>query len=121
MDNQVSEPLPGAERAVVPEEKLRGYLLNPEHADGTHKLRVFQSALGIGPDDWEFMRHQLQSGVTNATVESSRPSVDCTVYMVPMDVEGLNGAKKRVSTVWKVDDGGDSPSFVTAYLDKRAK
>jgi Domain of unknown function (DUF6883) len=45
--------LPGAEIAWIPEEKLRGYLLNPSHSQGTHKYRVFRSAFGAKADDPE--------------------------------------------------------------------
>jgi hypothetical protein len=40
--------LPNPEQAIIDEEKLSGYCLNPRHSDGQHKARVFQSALGIG-------------------------------------------------------------------------
>ncbi|MBW4564553.1 MAG: hypothetical protein KME32_26170 [Mojavia pulchra JT2-VF2] len=32
------------ERAIVETEKIAGYCLNPEHPQGKHKARVFQSA-----------------------------------------------------------------------------
>lgn len=49
----VGGPLPNAERAEVPEEKLRLYALSREHLRGRDKARVFRSALGIGEEDWE--------------------------------------------------------------------
>ncbi len=104
---------------MVPEEKLRGYLLNPDHSDGSHKLKVFQSAFDVGPDDWEYVREQFLTGVQTAQATSTRASIGCTLYTVPMPVTGLNVATKRVITSWKVPDGGGAPSFVTAYLDKR--
>ena len=45
------ERLPRADRAVVPREKLEGYLLNPEHEIGRHKARVFAATLGIRRGD----------------------------------------------------------------------
>jgi hypothetical protein len=33
--------IPGAQQAVIPEEKLAGYALNPCHETGNHKARVF--------------------------------------------------------------------------------
>lgn len=51
--------LPRAELAEIPEDKLRGYALNPEHLAGRHKARVFASMLGIGAADWEYLRGQI--------------------------------------------------------------
>ncbi|MDX6494137.1 MAG: hypothetical protein QOE17_123, partial [Gaiellales bacterium] len=46
--------LPRASEAIVPAEKLVDYCLDPEHPQGTHKARVFLSALGIGRANWEY-------------------------------------------------------------------
>ena len=100
----------------MPEDKLRLYLMSPDHSTGTNKFRVFQSALGVGTEDWEYVRDQFLAGVRNATPTDSRRSVGCTVYSVPMMVRGLNGAEKRVMTAWKVPDSGGPPTLVTAYV-----
>ena len=47
--------LPHALRAVVDVEKLRDYVLSPDHEHGRHKARVFLSALGIDRDSWEYL------------------------------------------------------------------
>ena len=39
--------LPNPEDAIVDDQKLSGYSLNPHHADGQHKARVFKSALNL--------------------------------------------------------------------------
>jgi filamentous hemagglutinin len=38
--------LRNADRAVIDEGKVRDYLLNPLHARGGHKARMFAAALG---------------------------------------------------------------------------
>ncbi len=43
--------LPNPDYAIIDDQKLAGYCLNPEHTDGQHKAVVFQSALGIGVDE----------------------------------------------------------------------
>jgi hypothetical protein len=111
------QTIPGAHVAFVPEEKLRGYLLNPQHADGTHKFRVFRSAFGVGPEDWEQFGAVLVDGLQRGTVTETRDRTDCTVYGVSFMLEGLDGQDKRVITSWKVPKNGDPPSLVTAYLD----
>lgn len=51
--------LPNGERAVVDIEKLRAYCLNPAHARGRHKARIFASKLGLYAADAEYLRDLL--------------------------------------------------------------
>jgi hypothetical protein len=104
--------LPHAERAVVPREKLEGYLLNLGHEVGLHKARVFGAALGIHRGDWEYLRDGIVEGVVAA------PSARFArrVGSVTVPIEGLNGRTRRVMTVWLVASAGDPSRFVTGYV-----
>lgn len=51
--------LPHAERASVDIRKLRDYALNPAHARGRHKARVFESALGLTQADAQELQTAL--------------------------------------------------------------
>jgi hypothetical protein len=48
--------IPNAENAVIDIRKLRDYCLNPKHAEGKHKARLFSSSLGLTADDAEELR-----------------------------------------------------------------
>lgn len=50
--------LPNGELAVVDSAKLREYCLNPHHARGRHKARVF-ATIDIHQDDSEILREAL--------------------------------------------------------------
>lgn len=117
----MTQELPNAEDAFVPDDKLRGYILNPDHADGTHKCRVFQSVFGIGPDDCDRLERLLIDGVQGRPVADVRHRDDCTVYGIEIEMTDLNGIERRVNTVWKVPRPRGAPSFVTAYLDTGGK
>jgi filamentous hemagglutinin len=109
--------LPNASEAVVPVAKLRDYVLSPEHARGKHKARVFQSALGIGQGDWEYLRDQVLEGVRRFPVVSlSAAHPFGTIYSVAMPIEGLNGATHQVITAWIVE-GEAPPRLTTLYVD----
>lgn len=54
-------------------EKLRDYLLSPDHEHGRHKARVFQSALGIDRDDWAYLREQIVTWAVDAEVSEAGP------------------------------------------------
>lgn len=112
--------LPGADRAEIPREKLCDYALCPDHPDGRHKARVFQSALGISRWDWEHLRDQIAEGVKTATVsEVRRRTTFGFLYGVPILVEGLNGETHEVVTAWIVDEEEDdgAPRLTTAYVN----
>ena len=109
--------LPNAEAAVVEPEKLVDYALNPEHALGRHKARVFLSALGIGRDDWEYLRDRILDAVPSATVATVRVRRFGTLYDVPILVEGLNGQTHEVTTAWIVKPDDDRPKLVSTYVN----
>jgi hypothetical protein len=100
----------------VPREKLEGYLLNPRHEVGRHKARVFAAALGIGQRDWQYLRDQLLAGVIDAPVSSVRESAWGQLYEVEIQVEGLNGRVRPLTTAWLVAGADEPPTLVTAYV-----
>jgi filamentous hemagglutinin len=109
--------LPRADRAVVPREKLEGYLLNPRHEVGRHKARVFVAALGIHQADWAYLRTQIEAGIVDAPVGSVRDTQWGRLYEVLVPIEGLNGQTRRVMTVWLVTlESDEPPRFVTGYV-----
>jgi hypothetical protein len=71
--------LPAAHRAVVDPEKLRDYVLSPDHVHGRHKARVFLSALGIDQNNWEYLREQIITGVMDAETVKILDVVELTV------------------------------------------
>jgi hypothetical protein len=109
--------LPGADRAVVPRDKLYDYVLCPDHMTGRHKARVFQAALGIDRADWEYLRDQIAEGVKTATVGEVRSKGYGFLYGVPMLIEGLNGETHEVVTAWIIDENDAIPRLTTAYVN----
>lgn len=110
--------MPRADRATVPPPKLRDYALNPEHATGRNKARVFASELGIGRHDWEFLAEQLLAGVLSTPV--TRIDVDAfgTRYEVVVSVDGLNGATVPVVSAWFVphEPPEAAPRLASTYV-----
>jgi hypothetical protein len=108
--------LPQADRAIVPREKLEGYLLNLGHEVGRHKARVFGAALGIHRGDWQYLRDRITEGIVDAAVSAVRETPWGRLYEAVIPVEGLNGETRRVMTVWLVPSTGEQPRFVTGYI-----
>jgi hypothetical protein len=80
-------PLPNHAGAVIDDDKLVGYALNPQSERGQHKAREFENALGFNLSHWELMkplRSKLRgirmSRTLNVRVASfgeSHPARDC--------------------------------------------
>ncbi len=113
------EPLPRADEAHVPLEKLAGYCLNTDHPGGKHKARVFKSALGITAADASFLRDQILEAIQTTPISG----IDTTspfgiLYAVRVSIDGLNGAIHPVITAWFIGvDDEDPPRLVSAYVD----
>ena len=100
----------------MPTEKLVHYVLNPDHARGCHKARVFLSALGIAQADWHYLREQLVAAVVEAPVRGTRITPFGVLYDIVVHVDGLDGATHPVATVWLVADE-DAPRLVSSWVD----
>ena len=93
--------VPHREWAYVAERKLKAYCLNPSHGRGKHKARMFRDRLGIGFDDWEYLRERLLEGIRERRAYSLTIAYPYGLeweVRVPMD--GLNGERHPVASYW---------------------
>ena len=106
--------LPGAESAIVPLEKLVGYLLSLAHPVGRSKAVFFRS-LGYDETNAEL----LAAGLTAIAGDNEVAEVETTEFGTKYAVEGPlvtpNGVTTSLRTVWIVVSGEEVPRFVTAY------
>lgn len=109
-------PFPRAHEALVERRKLVDYVLSPTHARGRHKARVFRTMLGIGQNDWAYLREKLLDGLLDANEANLRPGHCGFLAEVPIDVEGLNDVWQTVTTVWEIADDNPRPRLVSAYV-----
>ena len=107
--------LPNPDLAIVSKQKLVGYCLNFNHADGRHKARVFKSALNIDVYNFKELELALLNAVKNyeAIVESQNQYGQKYVIDFP-----LNRAHRTaiVRSVWIVKNSENFPRLVTCYL-----
>lgn len=64
----VGEPLPAANDAAIDTDKLKLYALNLDSHRGRHKAIVFQRALGIELNDWEYLRDSVLEALPSCPV-----------------------------------------------------
>jgi hypothetical protein len=106
--------LPGGERAVVDEAKLREYLLSHEHPVGRFKT-VFFEALGYVQANWPRLQIDLLELCRTGEALAGQASRFGRKYEVRGTLKGPSGRFATVVTVWMVLAGEDVPRFVTAY------
>ena len=108
-------PLPNADKAVVPLEKLRGYSLDSSHPVGKHKARVFALALGMTQDDAPRLREMILQGVlTNEAVEVDA-NEHGTRFIMDFQTLGVKGAL-TIRTAWIIDIGEIIPRLTSCYV-----
>ncbi len=106
--------VPGAEKAVVAEAKVRGYILSMTHPVGRHKAAFFLS-MGYTIESWSRLAQDLRSiGATGDTTQVVRSAYGWK-YRVRGRLQGPVGHSAVVVSVWILREPGDAPRLVTAF------
>ncbi len=114
----MSTRLPDAERAVVPEQKVRAYLLSETHPDGRGKARFF-SGYGYSDADWQTLAAALRRHPGEHSVAEIVETPFGVRYVVDGSLPTPDGRNPNVRTVWFIEREGGAPRLVTAYPVKR--
>ncbi|MBD2472410.1 DUF6883 domain-containing protein [Nostoc sp. FACHB-145] len=107
--------LPNPERAIVETEKIAGYCLNPEHPEGKHKARVFQSALDLNLDNVEELQTLLLQAVANYDAIPGKRNSYGQKYIIDFPVTRAN-KQSIIQSVWIVRNDENFPRLVTCYI-----
>jgi hypothetical protein len=112
--------LPRAENAYGIHEKLAGYSLNLEHADGRHKAVLFEAVLDITAADADYLAESLIAGIADTPIRAVRENAPHGYLCeVRISVRGLRARSDRtaiVLSVWEIAWDGDAPRLVTAWI-----
>jgi hypothetical protein len=106
--------LPNASAAVVPREKITGYLLSTTHRDGRHKAAFFLS-FGFTARAWQILAAALATHAADHPVTKSEETPFGTRYVVEGTMQTPGGRTPSLRSVWFLEDNEGSPRFVTAY------
>lgn len=106
--------LPKSEKAYVPAEKLKDYLLSKTHAVGKAKAKFFRT---FGYTERNSGR--LAADLLSIAASEGTPQVVVsdygTKYIMDGDLVTPTGATVRLRTVWVAEPHDERPRFVTAY------
>ena len=107
-------PIPNADQAVVPIEKITEYLLNPLHPVGGPKAR-WLFALGYRIESPQ----ELADGLLGIVRESEDFTAHAGVFGVKYAVRGTlitpSTRSARVLTVWMIENDSAFPRLVSAF------
>jgi len=104
--------LPGAERAVIPEAKLRDYILNPDNPDGRAKA-AFLTRLGYSREEWVRLELDLRQQHLLEDAAPGQASPYGVKYEILGRLKGPSGREAWVRTIWIVLSGQTQPRLVT--------
>ena len=106
--------LPDSEHAVVPTEKLEGYLLSEVHPVGRAKAQFLKN-LGYDSTDAGVLAKDLLIIAREQDVSDVQASAFGTKYIIDGMIQTPSGAIVAIRTVWIVEFNNPRPRFVTAY------
>jgi len=103
--------IPGADRAVISEEKIVEYLLNLDHPDGASKARVLARA-GFDLAWPQELSQALREQHLACDARGGRESPFGKKYKITAPLTGPAGTV-AVTSVWMVRKGESSPRLIT--------
>jgi hypothetical protein len=106
--------LPRIKEAVIPQNKIENYLLNPEHPIGSGKAKFFVH-FGFRRENWQVLANALRKHAVENPIANSTSDADGTVYVVEGPLETPSGRSPRLRTIWLAETGGLAPRFISAY------
>ena len=107
-------PLPNAHAAFVAEEKIRDYLLNPQHPGNGGKAGFFTS-YGFSHRDWYRLGDALRKHAVQHSVTRTRPNPHGTLFEIRGRLESPDRSNPYVRSIWVIDPSTSNPRLVTAY------
>jgi hypothetical protein len=105
--------LPGAAAAMVEEDKVRLYLLDPAHPQNGGKAGFFRS-FGFDPIRWTEMARSLRDHPLVNPVTKTLTTVHGAKHLVRCSVRTPDGRNPCITTVW-ITEANRPPRLVTAY------
>jgi hypothetical protein len=107
--------LPNPALAIIDEDKLSGYSLNPEHSEGKHKARVFKSVLNMDVSNSAELRQALLDALIDYDAVPTKRNAYGQKYIIdfPLSREGKTAT---IHSVWIVRIDEDFPRLITCYV-----
>jgi hypothetical protein len=106
--------LPNAENAIIAEDKLARYLLDPGHRRGGSKARLLYS-LGYDALHWQQLTDDLRRQHLTEEVIEQRETTWGQRYEIVGPLTGPSGDTLMFRSIWQIDLGANRPRLITMY------
>lgn len=107
--------LPGCDSAIVDDQKLVGYCLDPEHPRGKHKARVFARVLGFTAANANELRQLLLAAAADSEATHTGSDAFGRRYVIEFEASGPKGSGVIRST-WILRTGETTPRLTSCYV-----
>ena len=105
--------LPNHERAIIPREKIRDYLLSSAHPVGQFKAKFFRS-LGYTHDNWVRLQSDIRKVLSNDAIVTEHIEYG-QKYVVTGILQGPSEKSAKIVTAWIILNEEKLPRFITAH------
>jgi hypothetical protein len=106
--------IPDADNLKVEESKIKDYLLNVLHPDGSGKAAFF-IRFGFNVENWLELAQALKKHALTYDVKSSVESQYGIRYIIDGKLETPDNRNPLVRTVWITEKDSNEPRLVTVY------
>ena len=106
--------MPNTDRAVIAQDKLCEYLLNPVHKRSGSKARLLIS-MGYSIDDWQRLQADIRVHHVSADIDCEADSDYGRRYEIVAALRGPSGGSVVFRSIWQIDFGTDYPRLITMY------
>ena len=107
--------LPNATRARVDPERLRRYVLNPQHEEGKHKARVFRSVFGLDLESTEELRTALVNAASSGEAIETRTDEYGQRYRIDFELE-RGGRRGVIRSAWFIPAQSGDPRLLSCWV-----
>lgn len=101
-----------AATAIIPEEKLRDYVLSPSHPDGRAKAE-YLGRIGYIRAQWQQLEEDLRTQILVLEANPGRVTPWGRKYEILGPLTGPNGETAWVRTIWMIRHGESVARLIT--------
>jgi hypothetical protein len=112
---RLSMKLPSGERAIIDSRKIIDYCLSPDHEDGQHKARLFESILGLTIDNADQLLEALRNAATAQDVVVGKRDEYGQRYLIDFEFASPSGTA-TIRSAWIIRNSETVPRLVTCYI-----
>ncbi len=102
---------------MIDSRKLREYVLSPSHPVGRFKAAYFEK-LGYTQDNWQEFEAAIRACAARDEAELRESTPYGQKYGVGSILEGPNGTRAHVVSIWIVRKGETAPRLVTVMPER---